>query len=145
MFKDAFAVLLVALFLQGLVPRDAIAGEEPPALSNEYKSFEVTWSNEDGRKMGRVVIAFNPLDSGAAGKIWFPKSGTCTWGNWGTIEAAFFRIDGNNRLLPTQDVVQMHINGDCGEASAAFEPNRNRLRVSRKNRPGYTFYIDLQP
>lgn len=145
MFKYTFTLCIASLVLQGLVPTVAIAVEDPPALSKDYKSFEVAWSNEDGRRMGIALIAVNPNDSGADGKIWFPMEGTCTWGNWGTIEAGSFRIDSNDRLLPTQNLIPMRINGNCGDATATFEPDRNRLRVSRRNRPGYTFYIELQP
>lgn len=123
----------------------AIAREEPPALTAGYQKFELTWSNEAGRTMGRAVIAVNPDDQAADGKIWFPKEGTCTWENWGQIAPASFRIDDGNRLAPTRESISMHINGDCSEAIAAFEQDRKRLRIVRKNRPGYTFFVNLQP
>lgn len=139
--RSALPILTIAVVLLG--SPTAVAGENPPALSGNFLLFETTWN--DSSNVGRVVIALDPTDSSVEGKIWFPMEGTCTWGKWGTIEPGALRIDGNKQIVPTQETIQMTINGECGPTTATFEPNRNRLRAVRANKPHYTFYIKLNP
>ncbi|WP_260296036.1 hypothetical protein [Sedimenticola hydrogenitrophicus] len=136
-----FLTPLLVIVLGGSV---ALAKDDPPTLPAEYRLFETTWSNSYGQERGRVIIAINPNNISEEGKIWFPKDGTCTQGQWGTIAPGSFYFNEDNRLLPTRDKVEMQINGGCGQATGIFDSVNNRIRVTRSNRPGYTFFIDLR-
>ena len=135
-----FVAFLMVMFLG--IPI-ASAGADPPELPGSYQLFESTWN--DSGNVGPVVIAINLDDKWADGKIWFPMEGTCTWGRWGTIVPGSLRIDESGHIVPTSEKVEMMIDGECGPATATFEPDQNRLRVVRVNRPSYTFYINLKP
>lgn len=91
------------------------------------------------------MIALPPQDSAAEGQIWFPKAGTCTNGNWGSIVAGALRVDATGGITVTRDRFKMVIDGNCGPATATFQPDRERLRIVRDNRPDYTFYVNLTP
>ncbi|MCW8889704.1 MAG: hypothetical protein OQL20_03480, partial [Sedimenticola sp.] len=86
MIKRTFLLFTVSFSVSCMVIGHAQADIDPPMISDSYQKFEVSWSNSEGRRMGRSIIAIDPNNSETEGKIWFPMKGTCTFGKWGSVE-----------------------------------------------------------